>query len=154
MCFAAGALEAQVNPPAVTGVDPASGSGASRSFVFSYSDADGGGTIQVASVNFSNGNSGSNSCWIWASFVPEGVNLYLANDAGTVWLGPVLSGTQNALQNGQCIINAADSFPSTSGTVRDLTLAMSFKPAYAGSQAIFSSVYDGTFWIPSIWVGS
>jgi hypothetical protein len=63
-------------------------------------------------------------------------SLYLKNDAGTGWLGPIPLGSGRA-QNSQCTLEGDGSSSSLSGSSLTLNMALSFKPAFAGTQKIF-----------------
>ncbi|MBZ5621906.1 MAG: hypothetical protein LAQ69_24745, partial [Acidobacteriia bacterium] len=69
--------------------------------------------------------------------------VYLANDAGTDWLGHVTLGQSGSLQNSQCTVSAAGSSASGSGTNLTLNLALTFQTAFSGARNIYMEVYDG-----------
>jgi hypothetical protein len=66
----------------------------------------------------------------------------LLNDAASAWLGPMTLGTANSLQNSQCTINGANSWPSGFGQQLQLELSVSFKPAFAGAKNIYMQTQD------------
>jgi hypothetical protein len=85
-------------------------------------------------------SSSAHSCLV---YYDTGTNLLnLLNDAGGTWLSAALgSGT---LQNSQCAIALGSSTVVPSGNTLTLTLAMTFTPAFAGSQTIFMYATNGT----------
>jgi hypothetical protein len=77
-------------------------------------------------------------------FYARGSNaIYLANDAGSAWLTPVVLGTNTTVENSQCAIAVGSSSSSGNGTQLTLNLAITFKAAYTGSKNIYMEVYDG-----------
>ena len=125
--------------PSAVSVTPGSGGGSSQTFSFVYSDPSGYSAISYAEVLINSGNTPANGCQIQYR-APNAV--YLANDAGTAWLGPVNVRTISALQNSQCSINPASSSVSGSGKNLTLNLAVSFKPAFAGAKNIYLQAND------------
>jgi hypothetical protein len=67
--------------------------------------------------------------------------VYLRNDAGTLWLGPVTLGA-GTLQNSQCIVNAAGSSASGSTNTLTVNVSLTFKPAFTGPKTNFSVATD------------
>ena len=121
-------------------VSPASGSGGSQTFAFLYSDPKGGASVYSASIVIGPNASGAASCYLY--YLRSSNSLYLANDAGTAWLSPVVLGAATTLQNSQCSINVASSSASASGTNLTLTLAIAFFSAFNGDKNIYMEVYD------------
>src|SRR5579884_3890410 len=62
--------------------------------------------------------------------------LYLMNDAGTAWLGPLTT----SLSNSQCTVQAPQS--SASGNSLDVTLILFFQPAFAGLKNLYGEAVD------------
>jgi len=64
--------------------------------------------------------------------------LYLMNDAGTAWLGPLGIGMTAILQNSQCVLNAASSSVTSSGNNVTVSLSLRFKtPAFTGAKNLY-----------------
>jgi hypothetical protein len=117
-------------------VAPNSGSGASQVFAFEYSDTNGYTHLSLVYAGFSSAAyTDAHSCR--GEYVRATNVLYLKNDAGTVFLGPVTPGSVGTLSNSQCTLNAGASSVSGSGNILTLKLALSFTPAFAGTQEIF-----------------
>jgi hypothetical protein len=63
--------------------------------------------------------------------------LFLMNDAGTNWLGPISPGTNFTLQNSQCVLRAADSSVTGSGPNLTVKFGITFLPSFAGTKNIY-----------------
>jgi hypothetical protein len=68
----------------------------------------------------------------------------LANNAGTFASGGLVLGSSGTLANSQCAINVASSSVLLSGNTLTLSLALSFEPAFAGTQNIYMRVQNAT----------
>src|SRR5262249_48564459 len=101
-------------PPAAVSVTPASGTGATQTFTFAYSDPRGYAAIQSSQILFSNPFVTSGACYLY--FNRANNTVYLTNDGGTAWQSPVTLGQSGTLQNSQCSVNPAASSTSGSGT--------------------------------------
>ena len=124
--------------PATVSVTPSSGSGASQSFALEYSDTAGAASLEYAYAWFNASlTSAANSCFLY--YQPASHQLNLLNDGATAWLTATL-GTATTIQNSQCSVNAASTAVASSGNTLTLTLAMTFKPAYAGAKNVY--LYD------------
>ncbi|MEK7996618.1 MAG: hypothetical protein AAB403_22680, partial [Planctomycetota bacterium] len=126
-------------PPAVVSVTPSSGAGASQTFSFVYSDADGYADLTGAAVLINAGLSARNACYF--SFNRAAKVLGLARDVETDWDTMVL-GSSGTLQNSQCILDGGASSVSASGNNLTLNLALTFKPAFAGAKNIYTYAAD------------
>ena len=122
-------------------VTPNSGGGNSQTFAFSFYDPSGVSAIGSASMIIGGNLSGSGSCYLY--YGASANSLYLANDAGTAWLSPVVPGQSGTLQNSQCTVSAAASSVSASGNNLTLNLALTFQSAYSGSKNVYMMLYDG-----------
>jgi hypothetical protein len=134
-----------VPTPATVTVDsstPSSGSGSTQSFALAYSDSIGATDLQQTWVwfNATLASTSANSCLLY--YVRATNTLNLINDAGTTWLSATLgSGT---LQNSQCAVALGSSTAAPSGNTLTLTLAMTFKSAFAGMKNIYMYGQNGT----------
>ncbi len=124
-------------------VTPASGNGLQQSFTVNYFDAAGATDLSTVLVWF-NGTSSSavNSCQVEYSGASN--MLYLLNDAGAAWLGPVTPGAAGTVQNSQCVVNGANSSVAASGNNLTLNAALSFLPAFAGAKNIYGNASSAT----------
>jgi len=125
-------------------VTPSSGSGAVQTFALQYSDNAGSDDVRNTWVWFTpTFGSTANTCVVYYERFVSGNpfnipsdRVYLANDAGSMWLSG-LRGSAAILQNGQCAIDLAATTVTAVGNVLTLNLPVTFKPAFAGSKWIF-----------------
>jgi len=129
--------------PAVTAdsVSPSSGNTGNATLTAVYSDTAGYPSLGSAYLLINAGLSGSNACWV--TYQKASNTLNLMNDAGNGWLGPIVAGSGNTLQNSQCVVNGIGSSGAGSGNSLALTVSLSFKPAFAGSKAVFLTADGG-----------
>jgi hypothetical protein len=128
-------------PPSAVSVTPSSGSGSSQMFSFLFSDAKGFASISTVSMLINGSLSASGSCYLYYARAANA--LYLANDAGTAWLTPIVLGQSATVQNSQCAVSGTASLASGSGNNLTLTLAVSFTAGFNGARNIYMEVYDG-----------
>jgi hypothetical protein len=127
-------------PPSIAGVNPSSGSGSSRSFTFSFSDPNGYGDISATQMLIGHRLTGVGTCHLYYA---RGTNLvYLKNDAGSAWLGPVGIGSSASLENSQCSINAGASASSSSGNNLSVSVAVTFRSGFRGSKQSYLYAHD------------
>jgi hypothetical protein len=126
--------------PVAVSATPSAGQGTSQTFKLLYSDADGYQHIQTAYVLFNATSSLTTGCYI--QYTAATNQLWLRNDAGTGWLGPVTPGSASTLQNSRCNLNAAGTTVSGSGTNLTLNLAVAFKNTFTGKKNIYMKVTD------------
>ena len=128
--------------PVAVSVAPSSGSGSSQVFQFTYSDANGYQQMGWTFMLFNTQVNQANSCYL--QFKHPSNTLYLRNDAGTAWLGPVNLGSAGTLENSQCSVNSELSSFSGAGTTLTVDLVLSFKAAFAGTKNIYMFAADTT----------
>jgi 6-phosphogluconolactonase len=122
-------------------VTPNSGSGASQTFAFQYSDSHGFASLTNAYAGFGATAYGdAHTCRV--EYLPGRNQLFLKNDEGTAFMGPVMLGVAGTLSNSQCTLDAGKSSVSGSGDILTLNLAFSFKPTFVGMRGIFSYAID------------
>jgi hypothetical protein len=127
-------------PPSAVSVTPASGSGATQTFSFVFSDPRGNTAINTAQIVFNNSLSAYGACFL---YYQQAANLvYIANDAGNSWTTSVTPGGSGIIQNSQCSLDAAASSVSRSGTTLTLNLALTFKAGFSGTKYIYMEVND------------
>jgi hypothetical protein len=127
-------------PPTATSVSPGSGSGISQMFSYVFTDTNGFADISSTQLVINGSLSAANGCYLL--FARAANAIWLANDAGTQFVGPLTLGTQGTLQNSQCIMDAAASSAPGTGNTLTLNIALSFKAAFAGAKTNFMLVYD------------
>jgi len=120
--------------PSVLGVTPNSGSGASQTFSFQYSDPNGASNLTTVSALFNSSLTAVSGCAVTYNRVQN--TLSLLTDAGVPPSGSITpgSGTQ---QNSQCTLNGSGSSVSISGTVLTLNLALTFQGSFGGAKNIY-----------------
>jgi glucose/arabinose dehydrogenase len=117
-------------------VTPSSGSGAIQTFALQYSDSAGFADLAATFVWFTAATgSAANTCVAYYEPATDGV--YLANDAGSLWIWGQ-RGSAATLQNSQCAISlSAATVTAGGGNTLTVNLPVTFKPAFAGFKWIF-----------------
>jgi hypothetical protein len=116
-------------------VTPASGSGAVQTFALRYSDSAGFADLAATFVWFTTAiGSPANTCVAYYELATD--RVYLANDAGSVWLSGQ-RGSATTLQNSQCAISLSAATVTAGANTLTLNLPVTFKPAFAGAKSIF-----------------
>ncbi len=114
---------------------PNAGSGIGQSFVLRYDDTAGVTDLSTTWAWFTTTMaSAANSCMTYYDRAANRLNLL--NDAGTAWMSAVI-GSAGTLANNQCFILMPQISVAVSGNSLMVTLAMNFKPGYAGAKNIF-----------------
>ena len=126
-------------PPSPGPPNPARGTGANQTFVFTFSDPQGWQELDVVNILINNFLDGRNACYL-AYSRSAGV-LYLVNDPGTALLGLALNGT-GGVGNSQCAVIGVGSSASGTGNTLTLTLDMTFTTAFAGNKVIYLAARD------------
>jgi hypothetical protein len=134
--------------PTPVSVTPNSGSGASQTFAFAFSDPAGAADISSAQIVISSSLSGTNGCYFYL-FASGSNVVYLANNAGDLQPGLAI-GSAGTLSNSQCSLNVAASSVSLSGNTFTLNLVLTFTSAFAGAKNIYMSAQNAT--LSSSWV--
>jgi hypothetical protein len=131
---------ATATPTQATGVTPASGSGGSQSFVFTFADSAGWQDLGVVDVLFNNVLDGIQGCYI-AYSVPA-ATLYLVDnggDAGGPFAGYLALPGTGSMSNSQCTVSGVGSSAAGSGNTLTLTLNVSFTGAFAGNRIFYTA---------------
>ncbi len=128
-------------PPTVDSASPSSGAGTGQTFAFKYSSGSGFTSLNTVAARINSNASDTNGCSI--SYNRAGNLLSLVSDAGTVTAGSgTAPGTAVTLQNSQCSLDVGRSPATGSGNTLTLTVAVAFKPAFAGAKSIAGSATD------------
>jgi hypothetical protein len=128
-------------PPIPVSVTPSSGNGSGQTFSFAFWDGRGYAAISSVSVLVNSSVSAVGGCYIL--YYRASNTLYLANDAGTAWLSPIVLGGSGTTQNSQCLVQSAGSGAISSGTDLTLNLALTFQTSFNGARNIYMEAYDG-----------
>ena len=117
--------------PNVIGMSPASGSGTSSTFTFTYQDSTAASNLQTVWALVNAALDGRAACYV--AYYRPGNSVYLVpdNGDGSQATSMPLTGT-NSLSNSQCTISAAGSSASVTGDTLSLTLNVTFKSAFTG----------------------
>src|SRR6202023_1591499 len=78
----------------------------------------------------------------FVSYSRGGNALYLMNDAGTTFQGPITPGTSGSVSNSQCTLNAATASFSTNGNNLTVNLPLTFASAFFGAKSTFGLAQD------------
>jgi hypothetical protein len=134
--------------PQAISVTPASGTGGAATFSFAYGDPNGTSDLSWVKVLINSALVGASSCDLHYDVATR--NLTLLTDTTGVWLGPVVVGTAGTVQNSQCSVDAGASSVTRSATTLTLSLAITFKTAFAGAKNVYMFAQDkagvGTGW--------
>ena len=129
--------------PEPVSVTPNSGSGASQTFSFVFTDPAGATDITATQIGINTSAVGASACWMYYAAATE--LIYLASDAGVFSNAGLALGSSGVLQNSQCTINVSGSSVSLSGDTLTLNLALSFAPTFAGTKNIYLWVRNSSF---------
>ena len=130
-----------VTGPSAVSVTPNSGSGSGpQTFSYLYSDSSGYQNIYLVQTILNTTLSWPGSCG--TMYIAASSSLYLMNDAGNSWLGPLTIGQPGTLQNSQCTLDAGASSANGSGTNLTVNVTLTFKPGFTGSQNNFMIAND------------
>jgi hypothetical protein len=126
--------------PTAGSVTPGSGTGAGQTFTYVFSDSNGFADISSAQLLVNSGLSAANGCYLYYAHAANAI--WLANDAGSQYVGSKTLGAAGTLQNSQCVVDAGASSASGAGNTLTLNVALSFKPAFAGAKTNYVFVAD------------
>src|SRR5512146_843699 len=127
-------LAAAQSVPVAVSVSPSSGTGSSQTFSFVYTNSSGAANIWYTVATINTSTSWVGGCTV--DYVPGSQTLYLQNDAGTEWMGPITPGS-GTLQNSQCSLNGAASSATLSGDTLTVNLALTFVSSFEGSKNVY-----------------
>jgi hypothetical protein len=131
--------------PRAVAIDPGASSGSSGTYTFSFSDSSGWQGINVANILINYAIDGRSACYV--AIVPSAANaasVYLVDDGGNAggpYQGMVLPGS-GTVQNSQCSISGTGSSISGSGNTLTVTLAITFKSAFAGNRILYTAARE------------
>ncbi len=126
-----------VTLPAIVSVAPATGSGQSQMFTFTYRDMKGGTDLVQAEMLFSSTGAVTSACDVKYDATSHTFSL-LADNATTALVLP----PSGSVTNSQCAIQSAGTSAAVLGTDLTLTVNITFTPAFTGTKGIFARVQD------------
>ncbi len=130
------------SPPSADSVSPNPASGVNQTFTLSYSAHNGRGYADLSYVYVKMNTANVNTSACEVAYYAPGHALYLKNDAGTAWQGPLAAGTAGTLSNSQCTVNGAGTSASGSNQTLTLNLSVSATATFVGTQNIYMAVVD------------
>jgi uncharacterized repeat protein (TIGR01451 family) len=112
--------------------------------VFSLQFFDGSGNADVNRVQFVVNDylRGFRSCLAYYTATAD--VMYLLDDVGGRWLGPIPFGSSGVLTNSQCSLDMSKSTRSRSGNSLMLNLYFTFNPGFVGAKNIFTEVMNNS----------
>jgi hypothetical protein len=134
-------------------VTPSSGSATQQTFSLQVSDPLGAVDLTTVGLLFNSTTSVASACAVTYNRAQNA--LMLLTDAGAAPASAITpgSGTQ---QNSQCVLNGAGSSASVSGNVLTLSIALSFQPAFSGTENLYAeaaSTYQAANWqLEGTWI--
>ena len=105
------------------------------SFTYTASESTGYQYITETRYLFDHGPSGVDACYL--QIKPNSNQIFLLNDAGTVWGTAITPGSGSTLTNSQCSVRGTGSSISNSGTTTTITFSVSFATNYTGSRYLW-----------------
>jgi hypothetical protein len=135
--------------PTAVSVTPSSGTGSTQIFSFLFSDTGGANKITYVQALINGSLSWYHSCAVL--YYQSTNRLYLVNDAGNGWQGPLTPGQAGTLQNGQCTLNGAGSSVSAVGNNLTVNAALTFKPGFGGTKTVYLDAEDTASHLSSGW---
>jgi hypothetical protein len=125
--------------PGQLSVSPAGGSGGGAVFQFTGTDADGAQDLVNFFLLINGSHSRQQGCLVLVDRTYSA--FYLASDSGTQWSGAT-AGSAGTLQNSQCVLKAATSTISVSGSQLIVRLDLTFRASFVGSKSVWGYALD------------
>jgi hypothetical protein len=120
-------------------VTPSTGSGATQTFSFQFTDTAGATALTSVSALVSSALTTAGSCEV--DYYRASNALQLLTDSGGQ-PSSILTPGSGSQQNSQCILNGAGSSVTTSGNTLTLNLALTFQTAYGGVKNVYMDAVD------------
>jgi hypothetical protein len=123
-------------PPAIVALSPNTGAGEPVTFKAVFSDPNGAADLSELLLQINTSQSSANACYVY--YQPQGNHLYLANNAGSVWMTPALTpGVVGTASNSQCTLNAGSSSVTTVGNDLTVTVDLTFTGTFVGAKNVY-----------------
>ena len=126
--------------PVNSSLTPNSGAGTSGVFTAVYTDPNGFSDLSTMSLLVNTAVNSKNACYVVYTRAQN--NLYLVNDAGSGFLGPLTPGGAGTVQNSQCQLAAAGSSASGVGTTFSLAANLTFFSSFVGLKNLYLYATD------------
>ncbi len=127
-------------PPVFQTLSTPGTSGTSGLFSLQYSDADGNADFYRVQVAINDYLRGFRSCLVY--YTAGADVIYLLDDLGATWQGPIAFGATGVLTNSQCSLNMGLSTRVRSGNNLTLNLYFTFNPGFTGAKSVFTEMMD------------
>ncbi|HEU0120198.1 MAG TPA: hypothetical protein VFQ91_06705 [Bryobacteraceae bacterium] len=142
--------------PTVTGVTPASGTGASQTFTFQYADANGNADIASVAILINTTLNSATGCYLSYSRASNTLALFTAATSTWASLSP---GANAVMENTNCAIAGSVFSVAASGNSFSLTVPITFKGPMFGALSVFTLATDqsglSSGWTsPGAWIAS
>lgn len=121
-------------------VSPSAGSGSSRVFQATFSDAEGWNDIQRSDLIIGDPSQPSASCRFYYDLTSGA--MVIMNDAGTASAGSVRPGVVMSAENSRCILYGSESSVAASDKTLTLQFSVGFKPSFAGARDLSLTATD------------
>jgi hypothetical protein len=126
--------------PSFGTVTPSSGTGTGATFTFTFNHS--AGYLQLTSIYgmFSTSTSSVSAC-MW-KYTQANNSLWLLNDPGNAYLGPLSPASTSTLQNGQCAVGGSGTSVTMSADTITVILPVSFSGSFAGAKKLYLYASD------------
>jgi Pro-kumamolisin, activation domain len=121
-------------------VSPASGSGLSQTFAFTFGSSAGASDIWQSHMLITGNGTGNQACYLM--YQASNNALYLMSDGGASFTGPLTPGGTGTLSNSQCSVAASSVSVEPSGNTLKITETFTFKSAFTGSKTTMMNSYS------------
>lgn len=136
--------------PSAMSASPANGGGTRQVFTLQFTDPDGGGDFEEAGFSAGHAPAAPNACTL--AFDKSANRILLASDDGNSW-SSAMPGASATLQNTQCTLRLPGSTFSISGTVWTVRADLEFNASSTGTKSLFLRASDssgnGSGWSPA-----
>ncbi|MCW5982418.1 MAG: carboxypeptidase regulatory-like domain-containing protein [Bryobacteraceae bacterium] len=126
--------------PTADSVTPASGTGLAQAFQFGFTDGNGVDDLRTIYALINTSTASTNACIVRYRSAENA--LWLQNDAGTTWAGPIVVGQPGTLSNSQCTLDVGASSGDGSASRYSLSLSLVFNRSFGGLKNIYSFADD------------
>ncbi len=128
--------------PAFQTLSPPGLTGTSGLFTLQFFDGNGSTDLNRVQIVINDYLRGFRSCL--AYYTANADVMYLLDDGGSRWMGPIPFGTAGVLTNSQCALDMSRSTRVRSGNTLTLNLFFTFNPGFVGGKNIFTEVMNNS----------
>jgi subtilase family serine protease len=120
-------------------VSPSSGSGATQTFVFAYTNA----SQSQEYLLFNSTLTGNGACFLL--YDRNSNSLMIANDQGTAVSESATPGGSGTLSSSQCSVPASTASVTTSGNTVTITVTITFTASFTGAKNIYANIANASY---------